>query len=151
MSGLRRSVLVLNGPNLNLLGSRDPDLYGRLSLADLEARLRARAAELDCDVEFRQSNSEGELVTWIQEAGTRHDAVIMNPGALAHYSYALAEAVVAARVRLFEVHITNVHAREEFRRRSVIAPAAVGVIAGLGVLGYELALEAAVKLDAPEG
>lgn len=140
--------MVLNGPNLNLLGSREPEIYGRQTLADVEAAVRKRAADLGCDVEFRQSNSEGELVTWIQEAGERFDAVVLNPGALAHYSHALADAVTAARVRLFEVHISNIHAREEFRRHSVVAPAAVGVIAGLGVIGYELALEAAIRMNA---
>lgn len=147
MSTSRTSILVINGPNLNLLGSREPAVYGTETLADVEGRVRRRAAELDCDVEFRQSNVEGEIVGWLQEAPARHDAVVLNPGAFAHYSYAIRDAVSAARVQLVEVHISNIHAREEFRRHSVLAPVAAGMIAGLGTLGYELALEAAVRLS----
>jgi 3-dehydroquinate dehydratase II len=145
MSQRRKSILIINGPNLNLLGTREPAIYGTETLADVEARLRRRAAQLGCDVEFRQSNREGEIVTWIQEAGGTFDAVVMNPGAFAHYSYAISDAITAASVRLFEVHISNIHAREDFRRLSVIAPVAAGMISGLGTLGYELALEAAVR------
>lgn len=146
MTGKLSSILVINGPNLNLLGSREPHLYGSETLADIERRLRRRAEELGCGVEFRQSNSEGEIVGWIQEAAGSFDAVVMNPGAFAHYSYAIRDAVVAARVRLVEVHITNVHAREEFRHISVLAPVAAGTISGFGTLGYDLALEAAARL-----
>ncbi|HZU16295.1 MAG TPA: type II 3-dehydroquinate dehydratase [Candidatus Dormibacteraeota bacterium] len=145
MSRSRVRILVINGPNLNLLGSRQPDVYGTETLADLERRLRARAVGLDCDLEMRQSNLEGEIVGWLQEAGKSFDAVVMNPGAYAHYSYAIRDAVTAARVRLFEVHLSNVYAREEFRHRSVIAPVAAGIVVGMGTLGYELALEAAVR------
>jgi 3-dehydroquinate dehydratase-2 len=140
------SVLVINGPNLNLLGTREPQLYGSETLADIERRLRRRAGELGCDLEFRQSNSEAEIVGWIQEAPGSFDAVVMNPGAFAHYSYAIRDAIVAAGVRVVEVHITNVHAREEFRHTSVLAPVAAGTISGFGTLGYDLALEAAVRL-----
>jgi 3-dehydroquinate dehydratase II len=147
MSAKPKSILVVNGPNLNLLGAREPEVYGSETLADVEQRVRRRAAELGCEVEFRQSNAEGEIVGWIQQAPARHDAVVLNPGAFAHYSYAIRDAVTAARVRLFEVHISNIHAREEFRHRSVVAPVAVGMISGLGALGYELALEAAVRLS----
>src|SRR5437588_8656643 len=122
MSQLRKSILVINGPNLNLLGTREPAIYGTETLEDVEKRVRRRAAELGCEVQFRQSNLEGEIVTWIQEAAGRYDAVVLNPGAFAHYSYAISDAVSAARVRLVEVHISNVHAREEFRHRLVIAP-----------------------------
>jgi len=145
MSQLRKSILVINGPNLNLLGTREPAIYGTETLEDVEKRVRRRAAELGCEVEFRQSNLEGEIVTWIQKAGDLYDAVVMNPGAFAHYSYAIRDAITAARVTLFEVHITNIHAREEFRHKSVIAPVAAGMICGLGTLGYELALEAAAR------
>src|SRR5947208_603819 len=112
MSQRRKSILIINGPNLNLLGTREPAIYGTETLADVEERLRRRAAQLGCDVEFRQSNREGEIVTWIQEAGGTFDAVVMNPGAFAHYSYAISDAITAAGVRLFEVHISNIHARE---------------------------------------
>jgi 3-dehydroquinate dehydratase-2 len=141
-----KAILVINGPNLNLLGRREPHLYGTETLADLERWLRARAVELGCELEFRQSNSEGEIVGWIQEAPAAYGAVIMNPGAFAHYSYAIRDAIQAAQVRLIEVHITNVHAREEFRHISVIAPVAAGTIIGFGLLSYELALMAAVRL-----
>jgi len=144
MSQPKKSVLIINGPNLNLLGTREPEIYGTETLEDVEERVRRRASELGCDVEFRQSNVEGEIVTWIQGARDTHDAVVLNPGAFAHYSYAIRDAISAASVRLFEVHISNIHAREEFRQRSVIAPVAVGMVCGLGTLGYELALEAAV-------
>ncbi|HKF79045.1 MAG TPA: type II 3-dehydroquinate dehydratase [Candidatus Dormibacteraeota bacterium] len=143
-----KSVLVVNGPNLNLLGTREPGIYGSETLADLERRLGRRAAELGCTIELRQSNVEGEIVGWLQDAPTRFHAVILNPGAFAHYSYAIRDAITAASVRVVEVHISNIYAREEFRRRSVIAPVAAGLISGLGMLGYELALEAAVRLPA---
>jgi 3-dehydroquinate dehydratase-2 len=129
------------------LGKREPGLYGSETLADVELRVRERAAHLGCEVEFRQSNLEGEIVTWLQQAGSdsEFDAVIMNAGALTHYSLAISDAVTAARVRLYEVHISNIHAREEFRHHSVISAVAAGIIVGMGTLGYELALEAAVR------
>ena len=145
MSAKPVRVLVINGPNLNLLGKREPGVYGKESLADVEDRVRRRAAALDCEVQFRQSNSEGEIVDWLHEAGDRYDAVIMNPGALTHYSHAIPEAIAAAGVRLYEVLISNVHAREEFRHRSLVSPVAAGILAGMGTIGYELALEAAVR------
>ena len=145
MSQRKKSILVLNGPNLNLLGTREPAIYGTETLADVEERVRRRATDLGCEVDFRQSNLEGEIVTWIQESRGTYDAVGMNPGAFPHYSYAISDAISAAGVDLFEVHISNIHAREEFRHRSVIAPVAAGMITGLGTLGYELALEAAVR------
>jgi 3-dehydroquinate dehydratase-2 len=129
-----------------LLGRREPHLYGTQTLAELERRMRDGAAELGCELEFRQSNSEAEIVGWLQEAPAAFGAVIMNPGAFAHYSYAIRDAVQAAEVRLIEVHITNVHAREEFRRNSVIAPVAAGTIIGFGLLSYDLALVAAAQL-----
>lgn len=147
MTGERPRILVINGPNLNLLGRREPGVYGSESLADVERRVRARADLLGCDVEFRQSNLEGEIVTWLQEAGegSEYAAVVMNPGAFTHYSLAIRDAVSGARVRLYEVHISNVHAREEFRHHSVVSAVAAGIVVGMGTIGYELALEAAVR------
>jgi 3-dehydroquinate dehydratase-2 len=145
MSDHRIRILVINGPNLNLLGARQPEVYGTETLADLERRLRERASALGCDIEMRQSNLEGEIVNWLHESGGVFDAVVMNPGAYAHYSYAIRDAITSAQIRLFEVHISNVYAREEFRHRSVIAPVAAGIVIGMGTMGYELALEAAVR------
>lgn len=145
MSNERIRVLVINGPNLNLLGGREPAIYGAETLADVEDRVRRRAAELDCDVEFRQSNSEGAIVGWLQEAGERFEAVILNPGAFTHYSHAIRDAVSAGALPVYEIHISNVHAREEFRHRSVISAVAAGIVVGMGTIGYELALEAAVR------
>ena len=145
MKGGRIRVLVINGPNLNLLGRREPGVYGSETLAEVEGRVRDRAAKLDCDVDFRQSNSEGELVGWLHEAVDSYDAVVMNPGAFTHYSHAIRDAISATRLRLYEVHISNIHAREEFRHRSVISAVAAGSVVGLGTIGYELALEAAVR------
>lgn len=147
MTGERPRILIINGPNLNLLGRREPGVYGSESLADVEQRVRARADQIGCDVEFRQSNFEGEIVGWLQEAGegSPFAAVVMNPGAFTHYSYAIRDAISGARVRLYEVHISNVHAREEFRHRSVVSAVAAGIVVGMGTIGYELALEAAVR------
>ena len=151
MASRSRRVLVVNGPNLNLLGQRQPEIYGRETLADLESRLSARALELGCEVELRQSNSEGEIVSWLQEAPSLFQAVVLNAGALSHYSHAIADAIVSADVRVVEVHISNIHAREDFRHHSVISPVAAGVLVGFGTFGYELALEAAIRAPAPEG
>ncbi|HVB77283.1 MAG TPA: type II 3-dehydroquinate dehydratase [Candidatus Nitrosotalea sp.] len=146
MSQAPARILVVNGPNLNLLGTREPEVYGTRSLADLESDLRRRAAELGCEIEFAQSNSESEIIDLIQAARERVLAVILNPGALAHYSYAIADAIRSTALPVFEVHLSNIFAREEFRQRSVVAPAAVAVITGAGFIGYELALEAALRL-----
>jgi 3-dehydroquinate dehydratase II len=134
-------IYVLNGPNLNLLGTREPGIYGALTLADIEQRLTARAAGR-ASLVFRQSNHEGELVGWIQEAGLAGAGVILNAGAYTHTSLALRDAISAARARVIEVHLSNVHAREAFRHHSYIAPVAQGVICGFGPLSYDLALEA---------
>lgn len=136
-----RPILVLNGPNLNLLGTREPGVYGSTTLADIEARLRERAGER-ADLAFGQSNHEGELVTWIQDAGRDGVGVILNAGAYTHTSVALRDAISGSGATVVEVHISNVHAREAFRHRSLIAPVCRGVIAGFGPLSYELALEA---------
>lgn len=146
MSALR--VRVIHGPNLNLLGTREPEVYGRMTLAELDALLARRAAELGVEVESLQSNHEGQLIDWLHEAPGRADAVVLNPGALAHYSLALRDAVaaVAPRVPVVEVHLSNIHAREPFRARSVVAGACAGVISGFGADSYLLGLEAAVRL-----
>ncbi len=147
MSRERPRILVINGPNLNLLGRREPGIYGSETLADIEERVRRRAEQLGCEVEFRQSNHEGEIIGWLQEAGegSAFDAVVMNPAAFTHYSHAISDAIAGARVRLYEVHISNIHAREEFRHLSVVSPVAAGIVIGMGPIGYELALEAAVR------
>jgi len=133
-------VMLLNGPNLNLLGEREPDIYGERSWDDIEAELRQVAAEMGLELECRQSNHEGDLVDWVQEARTGHVGLIINPGALTHYSYALQDALRALGIPSIEVHLTNPQAREGWRRKSVISPAVTGVIAGFGPLSYRLAL-----------
>ena len=140
--GSRQYVLVLNGPNLNLLGTREPDHYGRSTLADIIETLEADAARADSPVEIRhaQSNHEGVLVDAIQEHGPGAVGLIINPGALTHYSIALRDAISGVGVPTIEVHISNIHAREEFRHHSFIAAVAKGQIAGLGATGYRLAL-----------
>jgi 3-dehydroquinate dehydratase-2 len=141
-------VLFLNGPNLNLLGTREPAVYGSQTLAGIETLVRTRAAELAVEVDFRQSNIEGELVTWIQQAkGTAH-AIVLNAAAYTHTSVALRDAISATGVPTIEIHLSNVHAREEFRHHSLIAPVCRGQISGFGALSYLLGLEAAVKVNA---
>lgn len=138
-------VLFLNGPNLNLLGTREPEKYGRTTLHEIEQRVRGRAAETGAEVEFRQSNVEGELVGWIQEAKGRFDWIILNAAAYTHTSIALRDAIAAVQVPTIEIHLSNVHAREEFRHKSLIAPVCRGQITGFGVNSYLLALDAAVS------
>ena len=133
-------VLVLHGPNLNLLGRREPEVYGTTTLADVDARCVALASELGLEVDARQSNHEGVLVDAIQEAMDSFDAVVINPGAYTHTSVAIRDALAALGVPVVEVHLSNVHAREPFRAHSHVSPVATAVIAGAGVLGYELAL-----------
>ena len=139
-------ILVLNGPNLNLLGTREPEVYGRTTLADIEADCAARGRGLGLTVECRQSNSEGELVDWIQDARGRHDAIIINPGAYSHTSVAILDALQAVELPVLEVHLSNIHRREAFRHHSYVSKAATGVICGFGPLGYGLALSAAADL-----
>ena len=139
-------VFILNGPNLNLLGVRDPSIYGRDTLGDIEERCTARAAALGLEIDFRQSNHEGQLVDWIQEARESADGIILNAGALTHTSVALLDALSAAELPVIEVHLSNIFRRERFRHHSYVSLAANGVICGLGAQGYELALEAAANL-----
>ena len=139
-------VFVLNGPSLNLLGEREPHIYGTSTLSDVEKMVRERGDELGIEIEFRQTNEEGRLIEWLHEARTEADGVIMNPAAFTHYSVALRDAVVACETPLIEVHISNIYAREEFRSKSVVSGVAKGVIVGLGVKGYVLALEALVDM-----
>lgn len=136
-----KAVYVLNGPNLNLLGAREPSTYGVATLADIEKRLRALAAPQGVEIVFRQSNAEGDLVTWIQEAGQAGAPVILNAGAYTHTSIAIHDAIRGAKADVVEVHLSNTHARENFRHHSYISPVARGVILGFGARSYELALQ----------
>lgn len=135
-------ILVLHGPNLNLLGEREPEVYGRTTLAEIDARLREQGARRSAEVESFQSNHEGALLDRIQSARRTHQGIIINPGGLTHTSVALRDALVACSLPVIEVHLSNIHAREEFRQRSLVAGIALGQISGLGAKGYELALEA---------
>ena len=144
-----KPIYVLNGPNLNLLGVREPHIYGSTTLKEVEAMCVARAAKVGFDLEFRQSNHEGVLIDWLQEARTEASAVVINPGGLTHTSIALLDAVKAADVPVIECHLSNPAAREEFRRHSYVSLAARGVVSGLGAHGYELAVEAAARLATP--
>jgi 3-dehydroquinate dehydratase-2 len=137
-----KHILVINGPNLNLLGVREPGVYGSETLHDVIARIRKRADELGLSVSFFQSNGEGEIIDAIHQAMGKFDGIIMNPGAYTHYSYAIRDALSSVKVPCIEVHISNIHTREEFRHTSVTAPVCVGQITGLGTKGYLLALEA---------
>jgi len=149
---MARKILILNGPNLNLLGTREPGLYGVATLGDIEASCHDQAARMDMALDFRQSNHEGELVDWIQQAGQKgenrqnaqgaYDAIIINPAAYSHTSIAIRDALAAIGLPLIEVHISNIFARESFRHHSHISAIASGVICGLGPVGYNLALSA---------
>lgn len=139
---MAKPIYVLNGPNLNLLGTREPEVYGRETLRDLQTRCEAKAAALGFALDFRQSNHEGELVAWIQEARSEAAGLIVNAGALTHTSIAMLDALLACPVPAVEVHLSNIFTREPFRHHSYISKAAKGVICGFGALGYELAIEA---------
>ncbi len=138
-------ILVINGPNLNLLGTREPEIYGSTTLADINAMLKARADELDLDIDFMQSNIEGEIVTAIQEARDKYNFILLNAAAFTHYSIAIRDAIAAISVPVIEIHLSNVHAREEFRHHSVIAPVVMGQISGFGVDSYIAALDIAAR------
>jgi 3-dehydroquinate dehydratase II len=143
MAPKARAILVLHGPNLNLLGTREPEVYGRSSLAEVDRAIQRHAKSRRIRVECRQSNSEGQLIDWVQGADREgFGGIVMNPGAFTHYSIALRDAVSAIRVPVVEVHLSNVHGREEFRRHSVIAPAARGQISGFGATSYLLGIDA---------
>jgi len=146
---MAKPIYVLNGPNLNLLGTREPEVYGKETLDDLRQRCERKAKSLGFVVDFRQSNLEGELVTWIQEARTEAAGLIVNAGALTHTSIAILDALLACPVPSVEVHLSNIFAREPFRHRSYISKAAKGVICGFGGLGYELAIEALAATISP--
>jgi 3-dehydroquinate dehydratase II len=139
-------ILFLNGPNLNLLGQREPDVYGRTTLADIEAKVRERAKQLGVEIDFRQSNSEGELVGWIQQARGKFEVIVLNAAAYTHTSVALRDAIAGVGVPTIEIHLSNIHAREEFRHKSLIAPVCVGQISGFGWKSYILALEASINV-----
>ncbi len=134
-------IMVINGPNLNMLGIREPEVYGGKSYADLEQYLESYAEEKDCEVVVLQSNGEGEVIDFIHHALGNYDGIIINAGAYTHYSYAILDALSAVNLPTIEVHISNIHKREEFRHKSVIAPACIGQICGLGFRGYTLAMD----------
>jgi 3-dehydroquinate dehydratase II len=137
-----KAIHVLNGPNLNLLGKREPEIYGHETLADIEARLGVICEAYNIALSFRQTNHEGELVSWVQEAGLAGIPVILNAGAYSHSSIALHDAIKGAKAHVIEVHLSNIHARESFRHKSLISPVAQGVILGFGARSYDLALDA---------
>lgn len=139
---MSKTALILNGPNLNMLGVREPAVYGCETLDDVRARAEKRAKTLGLTIDFRQSNHEGELVSWIQQARGKAAGIILNAGALTHTSIAIQDALAASECPVVEVHLSNIFRRETFRHHSYVAPVAVGVICGFGPLGYELALEA---------
>jgi 3-dehydroquinate dehydratase II len=139
-------VLFLNGPNLNLLGQREPDVYGHATLADIEAKVRRRASKLGVEVDFRQSNLEGELVSWIQQAKGKFGVIVLNAAAYTHTSIALRDAISAVAVPTIEIHLSNIHAREKFRQKSLLAPVCLGQIIGFGEKSYLLALDASVDV-----
>jgi len=139
---MSKPILILNGPNLNMLGLREPGVYGTGTLADLETRCQTRAGASGVEIDFRQSNCEGELVTWVQQARDGARALILNAGAFTHTSVALRDAVLASELTCIEVHLSNVFAREKFRHHSYLSDIALGVITGFGPLGYEMAIDA---------
>lgn len=140
-------ILFLNGPNLNLLGQRETSVYGQTTLAQIEAEVRKRATQLGVEVEFRQTNVEGELVNWIQSAQGNFAVVVLNAAAYTHTSIAIRDAISAVKVPVIEIHLSNIHAREEFRHKSLIAPVCRGQISGFGLHSYILALEASLNVN----
>jgi 3-dehydroquinate dehydratase-2 len=139
-------IAVLNGPNLNMLGTREPTLYGAATIDDLEALCAETAEALDLSIDFRQTNHEGELITWVQECRDKARGIVINPGGYTHTSVALMDALLAVELPVIEVHLTNIHAREDFRRSSLVSRVAQGVICGLGIRGYGLALTALAEM-----
>ncbi len=145
---MAQKIMVLNGPNLNLLGTRQPEIYGYDTLADIEARLRARAEADGLELDLRQSNHEGELVTWIQEARTTCAGIIINPAAYTHTSVAILDALLMCEMPIIELHLSNPHRRDQFRHHSYVSLVATGIVAGLGAHGYEIAFKAMARLVA---
>jgi 3-dehydroquinate dehydratase-2 len=141
-----RRIYVINGPNLDLLGVREPEVYGSVTLEDVHGALKAEAAELNAEIVFRQTDHEGEVVEWLHEAMREAQGVLLNPGALTHYSYSVFDAVKGIGIPVVEVHLSNIHAREEFRRRSVVAGACAGQISGFGIGSYVLGLRAILRI-----
>lgn len=144
---MSKPLYVLNGPNLNLLGEREPEVYGRATLADIEALCRSRTSAASVDMVFRQTNHEGELIELVQEAGREARALVINPAAYGHTSVALHDALKSLSIPVVECHLSNPAARETFRRKSFVAPVAAGAVSGFGPLSYELAVEAALRLS----
>lgn len=142
---MAKSILILNGPNLNLLGTRQPEVYGSTTLADVEAMCAEKAKALGIEIDFRQSNHEGTLVDWIHEAKGKHDGILINAGAYTHTSIALHDAIASVELPVAEVHISNIHKREEFRHLSYISKVSVGMICGFGTYGYLMGLDALVN------
>lgn len=139
---MTKSILVINGPNLNLLGTREPEIYGAETLDDIKDNMTTKAATFNLSVDFRQSNHEGEIVNWIQETRENHDAIVINAGAFTHTSVAIMDALLAVNKPCVEVHLSNIFKREEFRHHSYISSAAVGMITGFGAVGYLMAVDA---------
>lgn len=139
---MTQSILILNGPNLNLLGTRQPDVYGHVTLSDIDAMCREFASDLGCEVEFQQSNHEGVLIEAIHAARNEHSGIVINAGAYTHTSVALRDAIASIDLPVIELHLSNIHARESFRHHSHIAPVALGQICGFGASGYRLAIQA---------
>ena len=148
---MKKKVLVLHGPNLNLLGEREPEIYGSLTLAELNRKLRAFARGLDCSLRIHQASSEGSLIDLLHRNRRWADGVVFNPGAYTHYSYALRDAVAGIRVPTVEVHLSDISAREDFRKVSVIAPVCIGQISGLGFASYTRGLELLLQKEAGDG
>jgi 3-dehydroquinate dehydratase-2 len=143
---MSKRIIVINGPNLNLLGVREKDVYGSVTLAEIAAAVTKEAEKLGMEADFVQSNHEGEIIDKLHEARGKYDVIIMNPGAYTHYSIAIRDAVKAVEIPCIEIHLSNIHAREEFRSKSVIAPVCVGQICGFGAESYTIALKAASLL-----
>jgi 3-dehydroquinate dehydratase II len=141
-----QTILFLNGPNLNLLGAREPDIYGTETLADIERHCAVRATALDLSVEFRQSNSESDLIDWIQQAREGYSGIVINPAAYTHSSIAIMDALAMLDIPIIELHLSNIHRRESFRHQSYVSLVASGIICGFGAYGYELALDAMANL-----